>query len=445
MQKYWFGALLASICLEGLGRKYLPSISPLVFYFGKDFVLLAGYLLFKPPASVARTAKGLYRGFGIFWVAAVAWTVLEVLNPEHESLLLAAIGLRAYWLWWLAPFVVATVLRTPALKRSAILTLAILAIGISALAAVQFASPTTSAVNLYSVVDGEALYAADAGTVYATGRARSASTFSFISGFADFNVLVPTLLLSLGLGTPERKLRRWALAATLLSTSVIATSGSRAPLILSVAVLILNCWCAGLLTTRAGRRIMIGALAGGVLAAVAFPDAILGVQSRFDPAESKDRVILNTMVLPPVALLALDYPLAGIGTGMQQNARISLQVFPKWQTEIEMHRYLVELGAVGFCLVWLAKFGLMVALFRAYKILKRAGRHAASGAALSYAAVTFFGNITFDHIWQALYFVGAGFILAETSAVLEAAAAAKKAVVDVPSPKVSVAVAARVS
>lgn len=426
MQGYWFATLLAFICLEGLGRKYLPQISPLVFYFAKDVVLIAGFLFFRPPAAVTRAAKYLYRGFGVFWAGAFAWTVLEILNPEHESLLLGVIGLRAYWLWWIAPVVVATVLRNPKQKRRAIYVLAVLTIGIAILAGIQFVSPTNSAVNLYSVVDGEALYAADAGTVYATGRARTSSTFSFISGFADFEVLVPTLLLSLGLSTSDRKLRTYALSATVMAASVIATSGSRAPMILGVVVLIVTCWSAGLFFTVVGRRIMIGAIAATILAAAAFPDAIVGVQSRFDPDETKDRIVLNTMVLPPVALLALDYPPAGIGTGMQQNARISLQIFPKWQTEIEMHRYLVELGVVGFVLVWTAKFGLMVAMFRAYKILKRAGRGAASGAALSYSAVTFFGNITFDHIWQSLYFVGCGFILAETMSVVDAAAAAKK-------------------
>jgi ABC-type proline/glycine betaine transport system permease subunit len=61
----------------------------------------------------------------------------------------------------------------------------------------------------------------------------------------------------------------------------------------------------------------------GVLAVVAFPEALVGVQSRFEPEETKGRLILNLMVIPPVALLALDYPMAGIGTGMQQNAKLS--------------------------------------------------------------------------------------------------------------------------
>ena len=44
MRKYWFLALFAATCLEGLGRKYLPFVPSMVFYFLKDLVLLAGYL-----------------------------------------------------------------------------------------------------------------------------------------------------------------------------------------------------------------------------------------------------------------------------------------------------------------------------------------------------------------------------------------------------------------
>jgi O-antigen ligase len=105
---------------------------------------------------------------------------------------------------------------------------------------------------------------------------------------------------------------------------------------------------------------------------------------------------------------------------MAQNAAVSMRIFSDYPAEMEMHRYLVELGVVGFLLVWCVRLGLVFAMLRAYKILRRAERRGAAGAALSYAALTFFGNLTFDHIWQALYFVGAGMILAETKSALEA-------------------------
>jgi len=416
MEIFWFGLLMACICLEGLGRRYLPQISSIAFYFLKDVVLLIGYFAIKPPAAIRGTWRLLYRGFGVVWLVSVVWTVVEVFNPSQESTALAVVGLRAYWLWFLAPVLVASAVYNQRARRKALYVLAILTVGISLLAMLQFVSPPDSAINLYTYVEGDAVYATE---VYSTGRARVASTFAFLSGFQDFTVLMPTLLLSFGLATQEKKLRTVALGATLLSAAVIPMAGSRSAVILGAAVLFLTSWAAGLFFTVIGRRIMVGAVVAMILASVAFPDALFGVQSRFEFDETTSRIVDTATVLPPVALYVFDYPFGGIGTGMEQNAHVALHIETKWETELESERYLVELGPIGFCLVWTAKLGVVIALVRAYQILKRSGRRAASGAALSYAAVMFFGYLTFDHIWQSLFFVGCGFILAETAAALE--------------------------
>jgi hypothetical protein len=419
MRTLWFTALVSTICLEGLGRRYLPSVPAIAFYLLKDAVLLIGFLRFKPPAPVKRAARYLYRGFEVAWVAGFAWTVIELANPEQQSPVLGLIGLRAYWLWWFAPPVIAGVLQQAAHKRKAIYVLLTVAMGIAALAAYQFASPPDSAVNLYSVVDGEEVYAAGSGVVSSTGRARVASTFSFISGFTDFTLLVPTLLLSIGLEARDPKLRRFALIATLATAAVIPMSGSRSSVLMGLAVLLISVWSAGLLFTRVGRRIVTGAVVAGILAVVAAPDAITGVQDRFaNTEETSERLKQLGTILPPVALATIEYPGMGIGTGMQQNARGSLRVYTHWGEESEMGRELIELGPVGFILVWTAKLGLVVALLRAYRILKRAGKRGPAGAALSYAALAVTGSLVFDHVWQALFFMGCGIILSEVVSVL---------------------------
>ena len=81
-------------------------------------------------------------------------------------------------------------------------------------------------------------------------------------------------------------------------------------------------------------------------------------------------------------------------------------------------------------MVWTAKLGLIVALIRAYLILKRAGRRGAAAGAISYAVLTLNGNLTFDHIFQALYFIGCGFILAEVVAAVRMGAAAGAVPID---------------
>jgi hypothetical protein len=422
MQKFWYTALVCAICLEGLGRKYLPQIPSLVFYFLKDAVLLVGFVWFRPGPDVQRIVRYLYRGFGIALVAGIAWTTFELLNPEHESLVLGIIGLRSYWLWWIAPPIIAGFLQKADQKRRAVYVLSVISAAIAVLAALQFAAPANSTLNLYSVVDGEEVYAADMATVAATGRARVAGTFTFVSGFVDFCLLIPALLLSLGLEAKETRLRRIALIATMCTAAVVPMSGSRGSVLLGLAVLLVMAGASGLLFTRVGRRIFVAGILAAGLAAFAFPDAILGVQSRFqDTEETMSRVKEVGAVLPPVALAVHDYPFLGIGTGMQQNARFSLHAVPAYNAESEVGRYLVELGPIGYLIVWTSKLGLIVALLRSYAILKRAGRRGAAGAALSYAAITMFGNLTFDHVWQALYFLGCGFILAEVVAVMRVA------------------------
>src|SRR5580765_2447988 len=107
MKTLWFILLIATICLEGLGRKYLPQVPSGVFYFAKDVVLLVGFFWFRSPPTVNRTTLNLFRGFKVVWVTALLWTVIEFVNPELTNRQLGLIGLRAYWLWWIAPFVIA--------------------------------------------------------------------------------------------------------------------------------------------------------------------------------------------------------------------------------------------------------------------------------------------------------------------------------------------------
>jgi hypothetical protein len=423
MQLRWFILLVSSICFEGLGRKYLPGVPSGVFYFFKDVVLLAGVFWMRPAPDLRRTVRWLYRGFQVWALVAIAWTIIEVFNPESPSKLLALTGLRAYWLWWLAPVAVASSLRAQQAKRRAIYFLALAAIAIAALGAFQFASPADSTVNLYSTVDGAEVYAEQ---VASTGRARVSSTFSFLSGFSAFTVLVPTLLLSLGLEAKDRRLRTLVLVATLVCAAALPMSGSRSSVLAGGAVLLITAWTAGLFFTKVGRRILVGGLVAVVLAVVAFPQALEGVRSRF-AAEDETASRLESMatVLPPVALATFDYPLAGLGTGMQQNSRMALNVeSARYEAELVAGRYLIELGPIGYLLVWIADFGLVVALVRASSILKRGGRRAAAGAALAYATLALLTNSPFDHISQALFFLGCGFILSEVQEVLSAASAA---------------------
>ena len=146
----------------------------------------------------------------------------------------------------------------------------------------------------------------------------------------------------------------------------------------------------------------------------AVPDALQGVFDRFDSEDTQSRFGQLSSVFPPVALATEDYPLMGLGTGMMQSFRTQLNVpVGAYGVETELVRVLVELGGPRLPTGLDRKVGLVVTLWRASKILKKAGRSAAAGAAVSYMLLTFYGALTFDHTFAALYFFGFGIILRE--------------------------------
>lgn len=413
--RLWFTLLLASITLEGLGRRFVPDIPAVAWYFAKDAVLVVGLAFLGLGRPELAQARWLYRGFGVFLALAFVTTVLQIANPQQTSLALAAIGFKAYWLWWLAPVVVARALRAPADREFAIRLLAVVAIGIAVLAAAQFQLPGDARINQYAWNTEEMGIA----TVSQTGRVRVISTFSYMTGFTNFTVIALPLILSLGLGEG----RGWGKWLCLVAAGAIAVtipmSGARTPVVLSVITVGIVFWVTGLLRTRAGRAIGIAAVVVAIAGWLGSRDAVEGVRSRFeDSQETEGRFVDGLQLFPPVAIAVNDHPVLGIGTGMQQNARVLMRVNPVWNSEGEPGRYLIELGTLGYLLVWLARLGLAVALVRASRWARSAGRLSMAGLALAFVPLTFLGNLTFDHIWQALYFAGLGLILRDLVAVL---------------------------
>ncbi len=84
------------------------------------------------------------------------WTFVEILNPDQTSLGLGLVGFRAYWLWWIAPLVVASVLLDPVVRRKVDPAPApAITIVVSVLAILQFGAPLDDTINTYSTVNGE--------------------------------------------------------------------------------------------------------------------------------------------------------------------------------------------------------------------------------------------------------------------------------------------------
>ncbi len=405
----WAALILAAICFEGLGRKYVSFVPQPVFYLLKDMVLLGGLVAFGIDVRVRAVSRELLRGFGLVLAVGFAWTVLQVANPASPSLGLGLLGLRAYWLWWLAPLVVATAFRGGLAPERIASILGTIALVVAAYAAYQFASPAGAAVTQYAGYEGWV----DPAAVASTGRVRVASTFAFLSGFVAFALVAPPVLVWLGLRSTALRARVLAFTGAGATIISIPMSGSRGVTVLSAAGMAIVLWRAGLLRTRAGRRVAAVAVAALLAMTWLVPEAAQGVRDRFDSGETKGRAVEALIGLTPAPLLLYDYPPLGVGTGTQHNAATILGRTGEWVVEGEPDRYLVELGAPGFVLMYLRRVGLAVALVRISGRLRRLGQAPASGVALVLAVLSMTASIVFDHVFQALFFFAAGLLLAE--------------------------------
>ncbi len=419
----WMTILLAAICFEGLGRTVLVDIPSLAFYLAKDVVLIAAVFLIGLQSDVIALARRLYGRFSVFLLLAIACTVIQVLNPRQVSVELAVLGLRSYWLWWMAPILIASAVRGAQQRNRVGVVLGVFAIFIALYAALQFASPPDADINAYARYNRETVMTT--ATVNATGKTRVSGTFSYISGFADFGVAAPLILLAIGLDAGFRT-RLVAIVGAVLIAGTVAMAGSRSAVILCSVALLVLLFRSGFIRNRTGRWMLFAiALAAGVSFYRA-DEAVDGVVSRFEGGDTPQRMENALLILPPVALTRPPYPLFGIGTGMQQSARYQLGVPTEYGLEDEPPRLLVELGVIGYLFFWLARLGLVVALWRASRILKRAGQMGAAGGAAALAVLTMFNSIVFDHVWQALFFTALGVVL---SATLDATRKQQKAAI----------------
>jgi hypothetical protein len=419
----WLTALMFAICFEGLGRKFLPMIPAQVFYFVKDLVLIAGVLWFGLRRQSLQFATRRLGAFTVVVVFAFGWTLIQLANPEHLSPILGVLGVRAYWLWWLAPLAIVTALRGSKDIENAMLVVAFCGLVVALFGVVQFAFPSDHSLNVTAYYEGELMRATD--RVRSTDRARVSSTFSFMGGFSAFTMLSMAVLLPVGLGSKRRLVRWGTLAAAMALAAAVPTTGSRSPVVIVLLIGVLVSFATGFINSKIGRRsVVVGFLVGGAIF-FAMPQAVQGVQDRFLLSDTEDRVMQAFEILPPVLLTNTDLPAFGIGTGMQLNARKSLGVRAPRSQEGEWRKILLEQGIPGYLLIWVARLGVIVALLRMGWLARRARDRTAFAMCVALAILVPRGNLVFDHVYQTLFFTYVGLAMAISMRSIEAQATAR--------------------
>ena len=148
--------LLAAICLEGLGRRYLPAIPSAVFYFLKDVVLLVGLIRFRINRDGEETFSVPLRRLR---AVSQAGHALD-LRRDHQSR--PEVDCRSgCWVFapigsggsrrWLSP----ACLLDPVVRRKVVVLQSAVTMIVAVLAICSSARQSTMPSNTYSIVDGE--------------------------------------------------------------------------------------------------------------------------------------------------------------------------------------------------------------------------------------------------------------------------------------------------
>ncbi|HKV06555.1 MAG TPA: hypothetical protein VJ725_00360 [Thermoanaerobaculia bacterium] len=403
-------AVMVLLVVEGAIRKWLLPGSQDLVYFAKDILLLGAYLGFfrerprlrwyRPPAIPA-----FYAGLAF----CVFLGLFQIFNPKLPNLLVGVFGFKAYFFYVPLLFVLPAAFRTDAELYRFLRRYALIAVPVGLLAAVQFVSPASSALNTYARSTSDVDYIATFGS---STYVRVTATFSFITGYTSYLVAAAFLILGL-LGHARWKFRGnlplfAALGMTLLG---MLMTGSRGPVLLLVVLLPVYWWLAVLREQGGGAtfgRFLLGVSVVGAFLLYAGGDAIDAFYGRAlggsdVPNRLASPFLAPTVVLPHVGLFGY-----GIGSTHQTAAALTPGVVPySWLqgliVETESARVLIELGPLGFLFAYFLRFWLAAFAFRQVMTLRSRFHRAVATTCFLYFMASIPGGVIFD-VTSDLYF-----------------------------------------
>jgi len=444
----WRTALQIALVLmifEGAIRKWVfPGAQDLI-YFAKDILLLGAYLGFfrdRPRLRLRLPARPVL--YSLLAVAAL-FGLLEVFNPALPNLLVGIFGFKAYFFYVPLLFVVPAAFASDGALNRFLRRYALVAIPVGLLAVAQFFSPASSFLNTYARSSEDAYVA----TFGSSNYVRVTSTFSFITGYTTYLLATAILILAL-LGAGGWRFRgQWLMMGALGMTVLgMLMSGSRGPVLL-LAVLFPLYWWLAVIRERGGggafgRLLIALTLVGlslsytttGQKAADAFLGRAAGVSDVSGRVTSP--LLTPYEILPEVGLLGF-----GIGATHQTAATLAPGLVPySWLhgiiVEVETGRVMLELGPIGFFLVYFIRVYLALFSFRQVLALRTRFHRSLAIAGFLFFLAAIPGGVIFDVTSDVYYWFFAGLLMLairlDREAVQKAARAAAAARPAVPEP-----------
>lgn len=410
-------AALVLLVLEGAIRKWLVPGSQDLVYFAKDALLIGCYLGFLTSPARHRVTALVPPAIVACLVGGAAIGALQIFNPTLPNVLVGLLGFKAYFLYapllWVLPAAFATDVELARfLKRYVAL-----AIPVGLLALAQFRSPADSALNVYA--RGTAgVYATTFGS---STQVRVTGTFSYISGYSSYVLAVAILVLAVLAATRWRLKGNWivygALGLTLLG---MLMTGSRGPVFMLVLLLPLYGW---LSVARerdrapAMGRLLLGLGLVAMLLNYVGSDAIEAFYGRAAGSTDLASRLTTPLVGPINAIEPAGVTGFGIGATHQTAAAVTKNLVPySWMrgqmVEDEPGRIMLELGVVGFLLVYFLRFYLVFFALRQVFVLRTPFHRAVATSCVLFFLAHLPGGIVFNVTAGVFYWFFAGLLMA---------------------------------
>ncbi|WP_034160224.1 O-antigen ligase family protein [Sphingomonas sp. ERG5] len=376
--RFWGVAIISVLVwamVEGAVRKWVFPGYQAQILLVKDFILIFAYIGYFISARKNTDLGPKSSTLLLLLIIQGAYCTIELINPNSPSALLSVFGLKNYLIYLPLAFIVPDIITDRAILRKFMLMTCYISIPIASLGIYQFSQPPTSWINQYlsheEGVEVISVFGESGEGDFKIGRARTSSTFSYLSGFTTFLLLAVPLAASLLVASiPKRRALLIVTAALILSIGGAATTGSRSPMVvyaLSGPLLLLVSGSKGLLPIQVALRFAIGLAIMGIATATIFGTAFSALEYRANNADSASKRFLSPITETVSAFETS--PIIGTGIGSNSNAAMTLigGDYLWWLNgnayELESARVMQEIGFVGFTLVYLAKIFVIILVF----------------------------------------------------------------------------------
>jgi hypothetical protein len=425
------------LVVEGALRKWLfPGAQDLV-YLGKDVILLAAYLGFLRERTRARRRLPQLPGFYAALGLGAIFGLLEIFNPKLPNLAVGLLGFKAYFLYVPLLVVVPAAFETERELVAFLRRYILLSIPVGILAVAQFLSPASSPLNAYARADFGLGGSGYISTFGSSQFVRVTASFSYITGYGSYLIAMTILVLAYLAATRWRLRRSVAAYAALgMALTGLFMTGSRGPVLIVALLFPIYCWLSVIRGGQGGAtfsRLLLGlGLIAALLGSVG-SDAVSAFTGRAAGTEDVWGRVAAPFTAPFDSIEDAGPFGFGIGATHQSAAAVTQGLVPYvWlhgiAVEVESGRVMLEVGPIGFLLVYFVRLYLIGFALRQVFALRTPFHRALATACLLFFLAEILGSIVFDVTSDLFYWFFAGLLMTvlrlDRIAVLKAARAA---------------------